>query len=174
MKSNTKLLALFGLITMSLFSCEPAEKHEAVEEAETIDMAALTVEIQAMEDAFSAAEKAKDANAVVAYYSDNIINYGSNSEPVVGKESLRAKIAERLANDTTGNYNVYKVVDLFAEGNSAVEIGSWTSFDAAGNELENGHYMSYFQKEDGQYKCVRDMSSSTKPLDEEDGAEDED
>jgi hypothetical protein len=34
-----------------------------------IDMEAVKTEIQAMEDAFSAAETAKDADAVAAYYS---------------------------------------------------------------------------------------------------------
>jgi hypothetical protein len=62
-----------------------------------------------------------------------------------------------------GGYSVYKVVDLFAEGNTAVEIGSWTNFDASGTETENGHYMSYFEKRNGKYECVRDMSTTTKP-----------
>ena len=76
----------------------------------------------------------------------------------------RDNIANNIAKDTTENYNVYKVVDLFAEGNTAVEIGSWTEFDSSGNEKENGNYMSYFQKRDGKYICVRDMSTTTSPV----------
>jgi ketosteroid isomerase-like protein len=73
-------------------------------------------------------------------------------------------IAKRIKNDTTGTYNVYKVVDLFAEGNTAVEVGSWTEYDTSGTELEKGYYMSYFQKNaEGTYECVRDMSVTTKP-----------
>ena len=54
-------------------------------------------------------------------------------------------------------------VDLFAEGNDAVEIGSWTKFDSSGTEILKGNYMSYFQKRDGKYICVRDMSTTSSP-----------
>lgn len=126
-------------------------------------MAQVKAEIQAMEDAFAAGEKAKDADAVAAYYSDDAMSYSRNREPLSGKAAIRDNIANNIAKDTTGNYNVYKVVDLFAEGNTAVEIGSWTEFDASGKELEHGNYMSYFQKRDGKYLCVRDMTTTTSP-----------
>ena len=121
-------------------------------------------EIQAMEDAYAAAEKAKDADGVAAYYSDDAMSYSRNTQPLSGKAAIRENIANNIAKDSTGNYNVYKVVDLFAEGNTAVEIGSWTEFDASGTELENGNYMSYFQKRNGKYICVRDMSTTTSPV----------
>lgn len=132
-------------------------------ETTPVDMEKLKTEIQAMEDAFAAAEKAKDAAAVVAYYSDDAISYGRNEEPTSGKAAIQARIADRLAKDTTGNYNVYKIVDLFAEGNTAVEVGSWTIMNPAGAETEKGHYMSYFQNRDGKWVCVRDMSVASAP-----------
>ena len=114
-----------------------------------------------MEDAFAAGEKAKDAAAVAAYYSDDAISYGRNSEPVSGKAAIQAKIADDIAKDSTNSSNVYKVVDLFADGNMAVEIGSWTRLDSTGAETKKGHYMSLFQKRDGKYVCVRDMNVSS-------------
>lgn len=161
MKKNIRLLNLFAIIAFAFSACSTVEKPEP------LDMATITAEIQAMEDAYAAAEKAKDADAVAAYYSDDAISYSRNTEPVSGRAAIRDRIAQRIANDTLGNYNVYKVVDLFAEGNSAVEIGSWTEFNAEGAETENGYYMSYFQKRDGKYQCVRDMSLTTMP--EKDG-----
>jgi len=116
-----------------------------------------------MEDAFSAAEKAKDAEKVAAYYSDDAISYGRNKQPLSGKAAIKESIAKDLASDTTGNSNVYKVVDLFGEGNMLVEIGSWTELSPAGAEVEKGHYMSYFQKKDGKYVCVRDMNVTSTP-----------
>ena len=154
-------MRLFGFlaITALMFSaCATTEKEEV------IDMEKVKVEIQAMEDAYAAGEKAKDADAVVEYYSDDAISYSRNNEPLSGKAAIRDNMANSIAKDTTGNYNVYKVVDLFAEGNTAIEIGSWTEFDASGNEKENGNYMSYFQKRDGKYLCVRDMSTTTSPV----------
>ena len=78
---------------MAISSCTKSEK------VETIDMEKLKVEIQAMEDAFSAAEKAKDADAVAVYYSENAISYSRNRQPTSGKAAIRESIAKSIAND---------------------------------------------------------------------------
>ena len=157
-----KFIKTIGFITFSaliLTACStPPEKVEA------LDMEKIKVEIQAMEDAYAAAEKAKDADGVAAYYSEDAISYNRNNEPNVGKAAITKNIADNLAKDTLGNYNVYKIVDLFAEGNSAVEIGSWTEFDSSKKETGHGNYMSYFEKRDGKYVCVRDMSTTATPV----------
>ena len=157
MRSKFQLAVFFGISTL-LFSACSTPSGEAKP-----DMDKLKVDIQAMEDAYAAAEKAKDAAAVAAYYSDNAISYNRNEEPSKGIAAIKERIAQRLAKDTTGNHNVYKVVDLFAEGNMAVEIGSWTILSPSGVETDRGHYLSYFQKRDGKYKCVRDMSVTSMP-----------
>lgn len=158
-----KFIKTIGLITFTALifvacTTPPPEKAEA------LDMEKIKVEIQAMEDAYAAGEKAKDAAAVAAYYSEDAINYNRNKEPNSGRAAITENIANGMAKDTLGNYNVYKIVDLFAEGNTAVEIGSWTEFDTSGKELSHGNYMSYFEKRDGKYVCVRDMSTTTSPV----------
>jgi ketosteroid isomerase-like protein len=158
MRKNIKLFGFLAFTALILSACATTEKEEV------IDMEQVKIEIQAMEDAYAAGEKAKDADAVAAYYSDDAISYSRNEQPLVGKAAIRDNIAKNIAKDTTDNYNVYKVVDLFAEGNMAVEIGSWTEFDSSGNEKDNGNYMSYFQKRDGKFICVRDMSTTTAPV----------
>ena len=158
MRSKIPLIVLVVLSSILVFSCSsPGEK------ANPVDMDKLKVDIQALEDAFAAAEKARDATAVVTYYSDDAISYFRNEEPGSGKEAIKERIEQRLAKDTTGNYNVYKVVDLFAEGNMVVEIGSWSVLNPSGTEVDKGHYMSCFQKREGKYVCVRDMSASSNP-----------
>lgn len=152
------LLFTVSAMAVSIFSaCSSEEKTAAV------DIEKVKPEIQAMEDAFAAAEKAKDADKVMAYYSDDAVSYGRNRAPEVGKAAIKESLAKRIAADTTGNTNVYKVVDLFGEGNMLVEIGSWTEISPAGVEVNKGHYMSYFQKRDGKYVCVRDMNVTSAP-----------
>jgi ketosteroid isomerase-like protein len=158
MKKNIRLFAFLAFTALIISACVTKEKEEG------LDMEKVKTEIQAMEDAYAAGEKAKDADAVAAYYSDAAISYSRNRQPIIGKDAIRDNIANNIAKDTTENYNVYKIVDLFTEGNSAVEIGSWTEFDSSGNEMGNGNYMSYFQKQDGKYICVRDMSTTTSPV----------
>ena len=117
-----------------------------------------------MEDAFAAGEKAKNVDSVVAYYAEDAVSHNRNEPPSVGMAAIREKIAKGFAKDTAGEYNEYKVMDLFAEGNSAVEIGSWIRKNANDEVMDNGYYMSYFQKRDGKYKCVRDMSVTETPV----------
>ena len=158
MKKNMRLFGFLALTTLLLSACATKEKEEV------IDMEKVKIEIQAMEDAYAAGEKAKDADAVAEYYSDDAVSHGRNEQPSSGKAAIRDNLAKSIAKDTTNSYNVYKVVDLFAEGNTALEIGSWTEYDSSGNEKDNGHYMSYFEKRDGKYICIRDMSTTTSPV----------
>jgi ketosteroid isomerase-like protein len=158
MKENIRLFAFLAFTAFIISACATKEKEEV------LDMEKVETEIQALENAFAAGEKAKDADAVAAYYSEDAMSYSRNRQPLIGKTAIRDNIANNIANDSTGNYNVYTVVDLFAEGNTAIEIGSWTQFDSSGIEKQNGNYMSYFQKRDGKYICVRDMSTTTSPV----------
>ncbi len=158
MKLKTQISSLLALTALLIMSCA-----KAPEPPKPMDMIQLKADIQKMEDAYAAAEKAKNADAVVAYYSDDAISYNRNEEPTSGKAAIRDRIAKHLAADTTGTTNVYKVVDLWAEGDMAVEIGSWTELDSTGAEKGKGHYMSFFQKRDGKYVCVRDMNVSSTP-----------
>lgn len=154
-----QITTIFSIAALLFASCtKPAEAPKP------IDLEKLKVEIQKMEDAYAAAEAAKDAAAVVAYYAPDAISYGRDAPPVSGITAIKEQIAEGIAKDTTGNKNVYKLVDIFAEGNSVVEIGSWTKLDSAGAMVKSGHYMSYFQKRDGKYLCVRDMNVSSAPI----------
>jgi ketosteroid isomerase-like protein len=158
MTSKFQTYALGALSLIALFSCNaPAEEKKA------FDLGKARVEIQAKEDAFAAAEKAKDAKGVAAYYSEDAISYARNKEPIVGRAAIEADIASRMAKDSSGNYDVYKVVDLFGNEDMLVEIGSWTVMNPAGVAQDKGHYMSYFEKRDGKYVCVRDMNVTSMP-----------
>jgi uncharacterized protein (TIGR02246 family) len=150
--------AIFIAVSTFIISACSNEKGTSA-----VDMDKAKAEIQAMEDAYAAGEKARDADKVVAYYSDDAISYGRNRAPEVGKAAIKESLAKRLAADTSGNTNAYKVVDLFGEGNTLVEIGSWTETSPAGAEVNKGHYMSCFQKRDGKWVCVRDMSVTSNP-----------
>ena len=149
---------VLAFCALFVFACSN-EKGSAA-----LDKDALKKDIQTLEDGYAAAEKAKDADGVAAYYSDDAISYSRNRPPQTGKAAIKESIAKRMAEDTTGNYNVYKVVDLFAEGKTVVEIGSWTEMSPAGAEVNKGHYMSLFQQRDGKWVCIRDMSTSSNPV----------
>ena len=163
MKRTFQVAALCGLFAMLLASCSQTADKSTTEKSTAPDMDKLKAEIQALEDGYAAAEKAKNADGVVAYYSDDAISYNRNEPPTVGKAAIKDRIEKSIAKDTAGTTNVYKVVDLYQDGNLLVEIGSWTRSGPSGTQVDNGHYMSVFQKKDGKYVCVRDMSVSSTP-----------
>jgi hypothetical protein len=75
-----KLLGSISFIALIFTSCGTVEKEEV------LDIELVQTEIQALEDAFAAGEKAKDATAVAAYYSKDVIRYSRNKQPIKGKK----------------------------------------------------------------------------------------
>lgn len=160
MKTKTKLVSFVVMAAFFLASCKSTTQAPEA----TLNLDSVKAEIQKLEDAYAAGDKAKDADAIVAYYSDNAISYNSNEEPSVGKAAIKERIVARIAKEIKGQSNAYKVVDVFAAGNGAVEVGTWTTTDSTGKEVDKGHYMSVFEKIDGKYVCIRDMSVSSMPV----------
>ena len=72
MRNIIKQTGLLMFAALIFTACSTPEKKEK------IDLEKIAIEIQAMEDAYAAAEKAGDADGVVVYYSDDAINYGAN------------------------------------------------------------------------------------------------
>lgn len=75
---NYSIPMLPGILLLSALSCTTP----ATEKAPAVDLVQVKTEIQAMEDAYAAALKAKDADAVMVYYADDAIDM-PNNEPVV-------------------------------------------------------------------------------------------
>ena len=158
------LITAAGL-ALCLASCSTAPAP-AEAPPPAMDMAALTTQIQGMEDAYATASKAKDANAVVAYYADDVVSYSREKEPARGKEALRQRLAEGMAKDTLGITPSYKVEELFVGNDHVTEIGTWTDTDPAGTVTDHGTYFSIFRKSGDSWQCIRDISVSHKPKEE--------
>lgn len=151
------------LICMALFvfSCETP--------APEVDMEAVKAEIQALEDAFAAAAKAKDPEAQAAYFADDATSLPPGEPPVVGKAAILERMKNNMAQDTTDSGSLsLELVDVFAEGDLAVEVGKWTYTETDG-DVNTGKYISVFEKRDGKYVCIRDIwNSDSKGDDDED------
>ena len=52
---------------------------------------------------------------------------------------------------------------LRQHGHQVIEIGSYVVVDSTSTEKQSGNYMSLFEKRNGKYVCIRDMSSSIMP-----------
>lgn len=154
-----------GIMTAVVIACQP--KKEGAEAATAVDKEQIKTEIQAMETAFADAMNAKNLEGIV-YYADDAVSFGQNKAPLVGIDAINKSFKEEASSMEAGNKISYTVNDVFpsADGNQVVELGSYKVADSSGTAKYSGNYMTLFEKRDGKYVCIRDMSASDMPIKE--------
>jgi ketosteroid isomerase-like protein len=120
-------------------------------------------EIQAKEDEFAKLYNAGEIKNI-GYYADDATTFYQNRAPLVGKDA----IVDFLRHDLDSNTNTisFKTKEVFpsSDGNQVVEIGYFELMDSANIIINTGNYMALFEKRNGKYVSVRDMSVSNVPL----------
>ncbi len=154
-----KGFCLLSLIMSVLIACNGKKEEPAA----VIDKEQIKKEIQAKEDEFAATFNAGVLKNI-GYYADDAASYYQNRAPLIGKEA----ILEFLKSDAISNSNTisFKTNEVFVsnDGNQVVEIGYFKVVDSTNTSINTGNYMSLFEKRDGKYVSVRDMSASDMPL----------
>ncbi|TMI85586.1 MAG: nuclear transport factor 2 family protein [Bacteroidetes bacterium] len=156
MKNKTIKKVLLGGIMTLTFACN-SKKEEPP--AVVVDKEQIKKEIQAKEDEFAATYNAGVLKNI-GYYADDATSFYQNRKPLVGKE----EIIEFFKSDLGRNSNKlsFKTTEVFVsnDGNQVVEIGYFQVVDSTSTTINRGNYMSLFEKRNGKYLCVRDMSAS--------------
>jgi len=160
MKKMTIKGVLLGSILTLLFACNTKKEEPA---AVAVDKEQIKKEIQAKEDEFAATYNAGELKDI-GYYADDATTFFQNRAPLVGKPAILEFLKTDLSSST--NKISFQTNDVFVsnDGNQVVEIGSFKVVDSTNTTLNSGNYMSLFEKRDGKYVCVRDMSASDMPL----------
>lgn len=159
---NKKFLSglMLGCITPLLFAC--TDNKQGSGEASNVDKEQIKQEIQAKEDQFASIYNTGELKDI-GYYADDATSFYQGREPLVGKGA----IVEFLKSDLEANTNKisFKTKEVFVsnDGNQVVEIGYFTVVDSANNAINSGNYMSLFEKRNGKYVSLRDMSASDMP-----------
>jgi|SRR5829696_2581146 len=149
-----------GYIISLLFACNA---KQAETPAVAIDKDQIKKEIQAKEDSFAAVYNSGELRSI-GYYADDAKTFFQNRAPLVGKQEIIAFLkADIASNPNRISFNTNEVF-VSNDGNQVVEIGSFKVVDSANNPVNTGNYMSLFQKRDGKYVAVRDMSASDIPV----------
>jgi ketosteroid isomerase-like protein len=160
MKKMTVKKVVPGCIIALMIACNAANNELA---ASVVDKGKIKIEIQAKEDEFAATYNSGVLKNI-GYYADDATSFYQNRAPLVGKNA----IVEFLQADLSSNSNkiTYKTNEVFAsnDGNQVIEIGYFTVVDSANTTINKGNYMSLFEKRDGKYVSVRDMSASDIPV----------
>ena len=151
---------LQGSIMIVMFACSD-KKDEPV--SVVVDKEQIKKEIQAKEDEFAAVYNAREIKDI-GYYADDATTFFQNRKPLVGKSA----IVEFLKSDMGSNSNKisFKTNEVFVsnDGNQVVEIGYFQVVDSTNTPINTGNYMSLFEKRNGKYVSVRDMSASDMPI----------
>ena len=143
-----------------MFGCN-AKKAETA--AVVVDKEQIKKEIQAKENAFAALYNTGEVKDI-GYYADDATTFFQNRAPLIGKKA----IVEFLKSDLNANSNKisFTTNEVFVsnDGVQVVEIGYYKVVDSTNTAINTGNYMSLFEKRDGNYVSVRDMSASDIPL----------
>ena len=129
------------------------------EEPTAGDKEQIKKEIQAKEDSFASAYNSGEVKNI-GYYADEAKSFYPNRHALVSKESILAFLTSDLTSPI--DKIKYKTNEVFVsnDGNLVVELGSFSVIDSAKTVLNTGNYMSLFEKRNGKYVAVRDMSAS--------------
>jgi len=151
---------LSGSIIGFMFACNETKEQPV---ATVIDKEEIKKEIQAKEDSFASIYNSGEMRSI-GYYADDATSFFQNRPPLVGKEA----IVSFLKADITSNSDKisFKTNEVFVsgDGNQVVEIGSFKVVDSVNTPINTGNYMSLFEKRNGKYVAVRDMSASDAPI----------
>jgi ketosteroid isomerase-like protein len=160
MKNKMVLRVLSVCIPLFVIACNAKPEEPA---APVVDKEQIKKEIQAKEDEFAATYNAGVVKNI-GYYADDAKSFYQNRAPLIGKEA----IVEFLKSDAISNSNTisFKTDEVFVsnDGNQVVEVGYFKVVDSANAVINTGNYMSLFEKRDGKYVTLRDMSASDIPV----------
>ena len=156
MKHTAVKRVVLGCVITSLFACN---NNKGQSSTTVVDKEQIKKEIQAKEDEFAATYNSRTVKDI-GYYADDATTFFQNRPALVGKEA----IVEFLKADLSENSNKisFKTNEVFVsnDGNMVVEVGHFTVVDSTNTGINRGNYMSLFEKRNGKYVCVRDMSAS--------------
>ena len=161
MKNKIVKGVLFVSAITVMFACN-TKKEEPVAAAVVVDKEQIKKDIQAKEDEFAATYNAGEEKNI-GYYADDATSFYPNRPPLVGKQAIIDFLTSGL--DSNSNKISFKTNEVFVsnDGNQVVEIGYFKVTDSNSTTLNSGNYMSLFEKRNGKYVTVRDMSASDMP-----------
>ncbi|OUR94347.1 hypothetical protein A9Q87_01495 [Flavobacteriales bacterium 34_180_T64] len=153
---------VFGCLFLLMASCNTnAEKSTSV----VIDIEQVKIDIQTRENQFAEVLNSGELKKI-GYYADDAVTFYQNMAPIRGKEE-RYEFYKTDVAPNNKNKISFTTTEVFPskDGVQVLEIGYYTVVDSTNTAINTGNYMSLFEKRDGQYVCLRDMSASDMLLD---------
>jgi ketosteroid isomerase-like protein len=123
------------------------------------DLSNIKAEIKAIEDAWAAAATAKDVATIVGFYADDAISMNDDQPMLVGKAAIQKGVEEEMARRKANTTVAFETLDLYGNENRVTEVGKTTITDSAGKVTYTGKYMAVWEKRNGKWLTIRDISN---------------
>lgn len=164
MKRKLIEVALLSCLIPLMIAC--GSKKEEPVATPVIDKEQVKKDIQARENQFAELYNTRQLKDI-GYYADDAISYSQNKAPLVGKPAIVEFMKAGLEDSSNSNKITFTTNEVFVsnDGNHVVEIGYYSFADSTNTPINTGNYMVLFEKRDGVYVVIRDMSTSDMPLD---------
>jgi ketosteroid isomerase-like protein len=159
MKKNFFRVALFSGSLALLVSCNP--KKDEGTAAAGVDKEQIKKEIQAKENEFAAVVNSRQPKDI-GYYADDATSFAQGRQPLVGKQAIVDFYKSGMDSSAAGSTISFTTNEVFVSdnGNQVVEVGYYKLVDASNANVNSGNYMILFEKRNGSYVSVREMSTS--------------
>ncbi len=163
MKKKIIEAALLSCIISLMVACNP-KKEEPVA-APAIDKEQIKKEIQAKENEFAEVYNAGEMRNI-GYYADDATVFSQNKEPLLGKNAIVEYLKTGIDSYAKGNKISFTTNEVFvsSDANQVVELGYYKLVDSTNVTINTGNYMILFEKRNGNYVSVREMSASDMPI----------
>ena len=159
MKHKPVKEVLLVCITTLMFACNTKKEESS---AVVVDKEQIKKEIQAKENEFAETYNSGVLKNI-GYYADDASTFFQNRPPLIGKEAIVDFLKSEITSNTNRISFTTKDVFISNDGDQVVEIGYYKVVDSTSTPVNTGNYMSLFEKRNGKYVCVRDMSASDIP-----------
>ena len=151
---------LLSCLMSLLMACNTKQADPLVP---VVDKEQIKKEIQAKEDEFAVVYNSGEIKDI-GYYADDAITFYQNRAPVIGKKARKEFLESDLISNSNRISFITKEVFVSNDGNQVVETGNYKLVDSTNYALNSGNYMVLFEKRDGKYASVREMSASDMPV----------
>jgi ketosteroid isomerase-like protein len=162
MKNKLIKGALLSFLITLTIACNP-KKGDAG--AGAIDKEQIKKEIQARENEFAEVYNSGEMKKI-GYYADDAVTFAQNNPPLIGREAIIEYLKANIDSLSRANKISFTTNEVFVsnDGLMVVEIGYYKVVDSEENVVNTGNYITLFEKRDGKYVSVRDMSASDMPV----------
>jgi uncharacterized protein (TIGR02246 family) len=162
-------IAVLGIVAIAgCMERDPSASDTGVRTVTSVgpaDAAADEQAIRAINPAWFTAMQAGDADAVVAFYSDDAVVSAPGAAPARGTAAIRELFANEIAGLKAAGLSQSSGAnpEFAVSGDLGYEWNTYTVKDSSGKTVDTGKYLSVFGRRNGKWVIVRDIWNSDMP-----------